>query len=60
MKIILEATFDDFGNLISAIESNTGLNDLKQQIQSAMAMQNHDQSAEVPKEGDHPVIDRFE
>ena len=60
MKIEIEATAQKFKDLIIFIESNPDLTDLKQQILTAIEMENHDQIDEVPKEGDHPIIDRFE
>jgi hypothetical protein len=60
MKIQIEATAQNFSDLIAAIESNPELIDIKQQLLTAIAMNVHDQLDEVPKEGDHPIIDRFE
>jgi hypothetical protein len=60
MKIQIEATAQKFNDLIAAIDSNPELSDIKQQVLTAIAMDVHDQVDEVPKEGDHPVIDRFE
>lgn len=60
MKVLIEATTENFNDLITAIESNLSLADVKNQLETAIAMQDHDPSKEVPKEGDHPIIDRFE
>lgn len=60
MKIQIEATVQKFNDLIRAIDSYPELNDIKQQLLTAIAMDVHEQGDEVPKEGDHPIIDRFE
>lgn len=60
MKIQIEATAQNFSDLIATIDSNPELIDIKQQLLTAIAMDVHDQLDEVPKEGDHPIIDRFE
>ena len=60
MKIQIEATAQKFNELIKMIESDPDLVDIKQQILTAMAMEIHHQINQVPKEGDHPIIDRFE
>ena len=60
MKIILEASAENFTDLIKVASSNPSLAGLIKQIQSEMALHDHDPSAEVPKEGDDPIIERLE
>ncbi|WP_316799622.1 hypothetical protein [Pedobacter frigidisoli] len=60
MKIQIEATTQQLNSLIQLLEPNSELADLKQQLITAIAMDNHEQMDDIPKPGDHPIIDRFE
>lgn len=60
MKIEIETSPEKFKDLILAIEANAELADVKHQIQTALALAGHHQIDDIPKEGDHPIIDRFE
>ena len=60
MKLQIEASAQHFKDLISALEKNEQLEDIKQQIVNGLALENHDQEGDVPKVGDDPIIDRLE
>ena len=60
MKIQIEASEQQFKDLLTAIHDNTELKDIQQQVVTGLSMANHDQEDDVPKVGDDPIIDRFE
>ncbi len=60
MKIQIEASATAINELIALIDTQPNLVEIKDQIMKAIALDNHNQSQEVPKEGDDPIIERSE
>lgn len=60
MKIQIEATTEQWNQLITKLHEDSSLNELRQQIIDAIAMDTHNQLDEVPKPGDDPIIERSE
>ena len=60
MKIQIEASATSINELIALIDTQPNLVEIKDQIMKAIALDNHNQSQEVPKEGDDPIIERSE
>lgn len=60
MKIQIEASATAINELIALIDTQPNLVEIKDQIMKAIALDNHKQSQEVPKEGDDPIIERSE
>lgn len=60
MKIQIEASATAINELVALIHNQPNLIEIKEQIITAIALNSHDQSQEVPREGDDPIIDRNE
>jgi hypothetical protein len=60
MKLQIEASATAINELIALIDNQPNLVEIKDQIMKAITLDNHNQSQEVPKEGDDPIIERSE
>lgn len=60
MKIQIEASAAAINELVALIDNQPNLVEIKDQIVTAIALNNHNQSQEVPREGDDPIIERSE
>lgn len=60
MNIQIEASVAQLEELIAATENIASLEPVRQQIMTAIALDQKSQEDDVPKIGDHPIIDRFE
>lgn len=60
MKIQIEASATAINELVVLIDNQPNLVEIKDQIVTAIALNNHSQSQEVPREGDDPIIERSE
>ncbi len=60
MIIELNANESQIQNLITVLNGNTSLGDIKVQLESALAQNEDSQSGEIPKEGDNAFIKRME
>ncbi len=60
MKIQIEASATAINELVALIDNQPSLVEIKDQIVTAIALNNHNQSQEVPREGDDPIIERSE
>lgn len=60
MKIQIEASATAINELVALIDNQHNLVEIKDQIVTAIALNNHNQSQEVPREGDDPIIERSE
>ena len=60
MKIQIEASATAINELVALIDNQLNLVEIKDQIVTAIALNNHNQSQEVPREGDDPIIERSE
>jgi len=60
MKIQIEASATAINELVALIDNQPNLVEIKDQIVTAIALNNHNQSQEVPREGDDPIIERSE
>jgi len=60
MKIQIEASATAINELVALIDNQPNLVEIKDQIVTAIALNNHNQSQELPREGDDPIIERSE
>ena len=60
MKIQIEGSATAINELVALIDNQPNLVEIKDQIVTAIALNNHNQSQEVPREGDDPIIERSE
>ena len=60
MKIQIETSAAAINELVALIDNQPNLVEIKDQIVTAIALNNHNQSQEVPREGDDPIIERSE
>jgi hypothetical protein len=60
MKIEIEATLNEFEQLVSIVKGKQGLATIHDQLQNAIPLFDDSQKGEIPKEGDMPIIKRAE